>query len=302
MRLPRIAVPAICAALVLGPVVSATASEEIATDATASASTSGEIFVITFGKQSTAAAIANMAAGDEQYRAEALALTTQWKTKLAAGEDLSLGTLTAGRTQAASTKAVGALKDTLSAQPSDGPAPGQLAAMSLPKTTKKKLVTAFASGQNPNSFPVRGAASASEKSWTGLKLTVTGAYCSSGGCGPVTDRITCKLTVKPAAASVRFDSTCTYAPSSGRFGEKHFELWSTSQGAVVGNSDTSNLFADDGASGSYFLANSRSLQGSALTSAATLWVYANPIKQYVSDSAKTASATCRSDGSCRYPD
>lgn len=303
MRLQKAAIATCCVAAVLGPAASA---------ASADGSFSDEIFVVTLSKQSTSAAIAAQASGDAQYRQEALALTSEWQSQLEAGGSLSLGSLTQGRSRAASAQAVGELRETLNEQQSVNSTSGQISTMSVKKVSPTKKspqkkssktpVTALASRQNPNGFPVRGAASASGKTWTGLKLVVSGAFCSSSGCGPVTDRITCRLSVKPSAASARFDSNCTYSPSTGRFGEKHFELWSISSGALVGTTDTSNLFSDDGGAGSYLLPNVRDLQGSALANAATLWVYAKPLGQYVSDSAKTDEATCRPEGSCRYSD
>ena len=98
-----------------------------------------------------------------------------------------------------------------------------------------------------------------------------------------------KITVNPGAVTSKVSATNLYYPSSGAFGNKHFELWAINRGSIVGDVDTGNLPA----SSIDYVRSSRALNGTVLTVAVTLWVYLNPYGTYVADGAKTADATCR---------
>jgi len=158
------------------------------------------------------------------------------------------------------------------------------------------------SALDPNSFPVRGYPMGDKSYWKYLTLVVAGRYCGPQGCGADTDRITCNVTVNPGAVTTRFDSTCGYTPNANNFQNKHYDLWSINRGAVVGSTTTGNLFSGSGGSGSFYLSSSRALNGTVLTSAAALWVYAAPLGTYIVDDGKTADATCRpvGDNRCYY--
>ena len=95
-----------------------------------------------------------------------------------------------------------------------------------------------------------------------------------------------------------FTSSCRYFPNSGGFGNKHYRLWAINRGNIVGHEDTGDV---TGGGKTYFLSNSRSLRGTVLTSALTLWVYIKPSGNYTADGAKTADALCHTgDNVCIY--
>lgn len=249
---------------------------------------SARVFVVTAGDESTQTAIAEQAKVDPEYRAQVEELVAGWSKDLASGRHLDLGTITEGRSTRESLVALTELQDTIRDQPAGSSAESALAPT--------------ASGENPNTFPVRGSRGSGRTFWEDMKLIVAGHFCGTNGCDAQdTDRITCRLTINPGAKTSRYDSNCLYSPNSGKFGDRHYELWAINRGNVVGNKDTGRLFSGSGGSSSHFLSSSRKLNGTVLTSAAKLWVEIRPLGAYIGDGAKTADATCNnSNNVCKY--
>lgn len=274
-----------CAALA-AVIFAAAGAVTAPTPASAGAEEPGSLFVVTSGDESMQDAIAEQAAVDPEYRERAQALVVGWKKDLAAGRPLDLGTLTKGLTTQESLAALTGLEQEISSPP---PA----------SASSQAVVVPMSSGENPNTYPVRGSAGSGRTSWQ-MQLIMAGRYCGPSSCGPDTDRITCRLTVNPGARTSRYDSNCTYFPNAGNLSDPHYELWAINRGAVVGNTDTTRLFSGSGGSGSYYLSSSRALNGTVLTNAAKLWVRV-PQGTYSGDGAKTADAACNtSNNVCKY--
>ena len=85
---------------------------------------------------------------------------------------------------------------------------------------------------------------------------------------------------------------CLYSPNSGNFQNKHYEWWTINRGTVKGTDDTGNLFSGSGGSGQFYPTSLTKLNGSVLTIALALWVYAVPADDYLKAVGKTSDATC----------
>jgi hypothetical protein len=274
---------------------------EAATTALASSATGLEpahpaLYVVTFNGESVEAGIAHHAATDAAFRASAARLTAAWLSKLRSAKSVTISGL--GETgHAAQVASIARLHANLVS--------GELPRTELTSKTGSMATAAPSAaatlsidGNNPNSFPVRGAPGSGRTYWTGMTEIVAFHHCDASGCDPDTDRYTSKITVNPGAVTSKVSATNVYYPSSGAFGNKHFELWAINRGSIVGDVDTGNLPA----SSIDYVKSNRALNGTVLTVAVTLWVYVNPYGTYVADGAKTADATCRpvGDNTCVY--
>ncbi len=266
----------------------AVATPSSATKPNANPEDFASVFVVTTGDQSIGQALVEQSATDPQYRTRARSLVAEWRSKIAAGQAPELGSLTDDLTRRDSLKALKELEGALDAQAPAG-TPTYVAAVPM------------SSGENPNTFQVRGDVGDGRTYWEGMRLIAAGRFCGPAGCSGDTDRISCRVTVNPGAKTSRYDSNCTYSPNNGNFGDRHYELWAINRGVVVGNEDTGRLFSGGSGAGSYYLSSNRKLNGTVLTSALKLWVYAKPLESYRGDGAKTADATCnKSNNVCKY--
>lgn len=253
------------------------------------------LFVVTFDGESVESGIAHHAATDPAFRASAQRLTSVWLARLRSAPSVTITGLGESG-NAAQTTAVARLNADLGS--------GNLPRTELTSKTGSVAPQAAAqvvpsiNGNDPNSFPVRGAPGSGRTYWTGMTDIVAAHSCDPSGCQPDTDRYTSKITVNPGAVTSKVSATNLYYPSSGAFGNKHFELWAINRGSIVGNANTGNLPA----SSIDYVTSSRALNNTVLTVAVTLWVYVNPYGTYVADGSKTADATCRppGDNTCVY--
>ena len=85
---------------------------------------------------------------------------------------------------------------------------------------------------------------------------------------------------------------CLYSPNSGNFQNKHYEWWTINKGVVKGTNDTGNLFSGSGGSSQFYPTSNTKLNGSVLTIALALWVWADPLDDYMKAVGKTSDATC----------
>ena len=170
----------------------------------------------------------------------------------------------------------------------------------LRKLRKLKAGQAADVGLDPNTFPVRGSAGSGNLVWQGMQLIVAGRICTPSGCETKdSDRVTSRVTVNPGAVTSRLDITTVHSPDGGAFGEMHFQFFAINRGKVTNTRDTPSK--EPGSFQTVF-GNDADLNGTVLTVAVNLWVFANYYGTYVSDGAKTADAKCspKPDNECRY--
>lgn len=289
-----VAVAGIITSLLLWGEASAVAAP-VATSGESLHAATTSLFVVTFDGESVESGIAHHAATDPAFRASAQRLTSVWLSRLRSAPSVTIkGLGESGNAAQASSVA------TLNANLANGNLPRTELTSKTGSVAPSATGQAVASvnGNDPNSFPVRGAPGSGRTYWTGMTEIVAAHSCDPTGCEPDTDRYTSKITVNPGAVTSKVSATNLYFPSSGDFGNKHFEMWAINKGKVVGSANTGNLPA----SSVDFVSSSRALNGTVLTVAVTLWVYINPYGTYVADGAKTADATCRPPGDnvCAY--
>lgn len=274
---------------VVASVVAVSATMTTSGSAAASPSAGDEIFVVAVNDQAWSDAIIDVARQDPAYKEKANRLVSTWKNQVAAGKTVSLGSITEGNSRAERLRSLSALQDRLSHL--------KVVATDGAGAQPSGMATAQVNGWDPNSFPVRGYPGSGRTYWTGMQLIIAARYCNPSGCSADTDRFTCNVTVNPGAVTSKVSSNCLYFPNSGNFGNKHFRLWAINRGAIRGQSDTGDV---TGGRVNY-ISSDRSLRGTVLTVAVTLWVYLNPFGYYTADGAKTADATCHTyDNVCVY--
>jgi hypothetical protein len=194
----------------------------VSTGGGSSHTSTAALFVVTFDDESVESGIAHHAATDPAFRASAQRLTSVWLARLRSAPSVMIkGLRESGN--AAQTTSVARLN-------------ANLASGNLPRTelTSKTgsvapsavgpAVMASVNGNDPNSFAVRGAPGSGRTYWTGMTEIVAAHSCDPSGCQPDTDRYTSKITVNPGAVTSKVSATNLYFPSSGAFGNKHFEL------------------------------------------------------------------------------
>lgn len=252
-----------------------------------------EIFVTRLDDESMVDAIARTSINNPDYQSSAVDILEEWSSSLESGNDVSFGENHQNLSIAQKSAEVeSALSVVQGVSETYNPTP----------TSTLQTVQPYASGLDPNAFKVNGWASSSGYAWSNLTLIVHGAYCRPSGCDDDTDKITCRLTVDPGAISSRISWNCGYFPNAGNFGDKHLENWMINRGDVLQEPvDSGNLFTGSGGSNDYVIFLDRAVNGSVITAAFALWVYVEPMGQYVYHGGKTADAKCNiQDNACLY--
>lgn len=149
---------------------------------------------------------------------------------------------------------------------------------------------------DPNSYGVRGAKAGDGSYWTGMKLVVSGLFCSKE-CVE-TDRIETLVTVNPGTETSKIVFTReTYLPNAGNFKNIQYGTIALCRGQVCGSQKT---MVSSGSTRYMTLKTSSSRSGNVLTVAVNMRVSAP--NRTVDDGAKTADCTGRtgSDKRCFY--
>ena len=233
------------------------------------------LYVVIVGSQSMPEAILANAARDDDFLDVALSMARLWRASSQLGEPL------AG----------------LGESPFDQ---RQTVEWLLRNLKKLKAGQAADVGLDPNALPVRGSAGSGNLVWQGMQLIVAGRICTPSGCETKdSDRVTSRVTVNPGAVTSKLSIQTIHSPDGGGFGEMHFQFFAINKGKVTNTRDS--VSQDSGPFTTVF-GNDADLNGTVLTVAVNLWVFANYYGTYVSDGAKTADAKCspKPDNECKY--
>jgi hypothetical protein len=248
----------------------------------------GGLWVLRSPSETALQAIANSAATDAPYRAKARAKVKQWLSSAAVGK-----TVTVPGVNDAPLAAGTADLTTLSKQLASG------AAATTPEVAVASPSAAApldVSGNDPNSFSVRGEAGSGNLYWVDLQVAYEADYCTDT-CVDM-DKLVSKVTINPGATVTLVSMSTIYSPDHGDFANKHLEGWAINRGSLVGQANSDDIPEDT----SFLVGNNRALNGTVLTTAITLWVYFQG--EYVAgDGAKTHDATCEAasvGNACRY--
>ena len=255
------------------------------------------LWVVKTSGETLLEAVARQAATDPAYRAQARRTVAAWVARSRAGLPVTVLD-EADRPVTATAPALRDLGSALARTtvPARVPAGPGASAQHEPgaKVSTTVDVRPMADGNDPNSFPVRGAPGAGRSFWQDMPLTVSGAFCT-GSCS-VTDKYTSRIRITPGPTSAKVDSTNLYSPNGRHFGNQHFELWAICRGSICADTDTGQLSGN-----SSHLVRYTDRHSNVITIAVTLWVYFNPTANYVPDGAKTSDCAFPSTGSiCRF--
>lgn len=297
MQFKRRAIFALAAALgasLLVPTASA-----VAAPATSSAP---GIWVVKTPGQTIAEAILQAAGRDAAYRLRAVRMVDYWAARRRAGQPVQL----LDRDNALITPSVEELASMRAALTALTPAksgsragsPSVTVTTTVPGTGGPTRTASgprpLVNGDDPNSFPVRGAPGSGRSFWQNMNLVVEGAFCTSS-C-QVTDRYTSRARITPGPQTAQVSATNLYSPNHGNFGNEHFEIWAICRGSICGDHNTGQLPAN-----SLDYVNYPDRHNNVITIAITLWVYFKPQARYVPDGAKTNDCKFPATGSiCRY--
>lgn len=263
---------------------------------------------MTVNGQSLTDGILTQAAHDPAYRARASKTVSGWSRAIAAGKTPQLGNLSqlprdqqlAQLNSLELTLGSGAAI-TAPAQPSPQTVkrqatPAQPAGSVGGSVTPGGVIPNAVNPDDPNSFAVRGQPGGTDLTyWLDIQLIIADSFCAFS-CAE-TDRFTSRVTVSPGAISSLVSSTNIYNPNNGNFSGAALTLWSINRGNIT----RSEKFPGPGADEQQGFSNAYALNGTQLTVAAMLEIYAEPNNQYIYDGGKTADATCRvTDNNCVY--
>lgn len=293
IRIMRLLVPAIAVAALAAAVVPASAATadsarpnaaspgaagtSLANAAAPAGLPAGGLWVLRSPSETALQGIANSAATDAPYRVKAQATVKQWLSSVAAGRGVTL----LGVNDAPLTAGIAQLT-VLSKQLASGTAATRPdVAVAAPSVVSPRDV----SGNNPNTYPVRGEPGSGNLYWVDLQVAYEADYCTNT-CVDM-DKVVSNVTIDPGAATSRISNSTIYSPNHGDFANKHLEGWAINHGNIVGEGNSTNI---PGAP-PFYVDNDPALNGTVLTSAVTLWVYFQGA-YHAGDGAKTHDATC----------